>query len=94
MGLYSPNQPSEIKSDTIDLINPSIKEFKTTYLDDYNKEIEIVLAPLQAKAFPTSVGIIILDHLIDFILNQGGFSYKTSVTEERKKIREKCVLYE
>jgi hypothetical protein len=92
--LYSPNQPPKEENDTIYLINPTSEEFKTSYLDDSNKSIEVILAPLKSREFPTKVGKIILNHLIDFVLNQGGFSYKTDVNIEKARIRKDCVLYE
>jgi hypothetical protein len=92
--LYAPNQPIEPKGDEIHLINPSMQEFKTSYLDDKNHEVQVILEPLQAKEFPMSIGLTVLKHLQDFILNQQGFSYKTDVNLELAKIREKCVLYE
>jgi hypothetical protein len=92
--LKSPNQEPEVKTGEIHLINPSLKEFKTSYFDDNNKPVEVVLAPLETKAFPRAIGEVILRHLIDFVLNQGGFSYKTDVNIELAKIRERCVLYE
>ncbi len=95
MSLYSPNQePKPLESNEIHLINPSIKEFKTSYLDDKNRSIEVVLTPMEVKSFPINIGKTILEHLIDFILNQEGFSYKTAVNIEREIIRERCVLYE
>lgn len=95
MTLYSPNQePEEQKTGSIYLINPSVQEFKTQYLDDKNKPVEVMLAPLESRAFPTAVGNIVLNHLVNFILNQAGFSYKTDVKEELEKIRAKCIIYE
>ena len=92
--LKAPNQEPEVKTGEMHLINPSVSEFKTSYFDDNNNSVEVVLAPLATKAFPRGIGEVILRHLMDFILNQGGFSYKTDVNEELKKIRERCVLYE
>lgn len=92
--LKSPNQEPESKDGEIHLINPSLKEFKTSYLNDDNKSIDVVLPPLSSKAFPRATGEVVLKHLMDFILNEGGFSYKTDVNEELKLIRERCVLYE
>jgi len=93
--LFSPNQePPEDKKGEMYLINPSVKEFTTTLLDDNNKSISITIAPLETKAFPSSIGRTILLHLVNFILNQGGFSYKTDVKLELAEIRKKCVVYE
>ena len=92
--LKSPNQEPEVKTGEMHLINPSVSEFKTSYFDDNNNSVEVVLAPLETKAFPRATGELVLRHLIDFILNQGGFSYKTDVNLELAEIRKKCVLYE
>ena len=92
--LKAPNQPVEVKTGEIHLINPSLKEFKTSYFDDNNNSVEVVLAPLETKAFSQATGQVILKHLVNFVLNQGGFSYKTDINIELAKIRERCVLYE
>ena len=57
-------------------------------------EIEVIINPLTSKEFPYNKGQVILKHLIDFILNQEGFSYKTDVNLELAEIRKQCVLYE
>lgn len=92
--IYSPQQESEEKSETIHIINPSVKEFKTTYLNDKNEQIEVILAPLESRAFPRGEGEIVLRHLVNFILNEGGFSYKSDINLELTDIRKKCVIYE
>ena len=92
--LHSPNQEKTPKTDDILLVNPSIEEFKTTFFNDKNHSVEVVLAPLETRAFPRAIGETILKHLMNFILNQGGFSYKTDVNLELAKIKEKCVVYE
>ena len=92
--LNSPIQPEPIKGDEIHLINPSMKEFRTTYLDDHNNSVEVILEPLATRAFPMAQGLVILKHLMNFILEEGGFSYKTDVNLELADIRKKCVLYE
>lgn len=92
--LYSPHQEIVTKTDKIYLINPSVAEFKTSYFNDKNERVEITLAPLETRDFPIGEGNTILKHLVDFILNQGGFSYKTDVNIEKEKIRQKCIVYE
>ena len=92
--LNSPHQEPAIQVGDIYLVNPSIEEFKTTYFNDKNEPVEVKLAPLETRAFPRNTGNIILNHLVNFILNQGGFSYKTDVNLELAKIREKCIVYE
>ena len=93
--LFSPNQePPEEKKGKMYLINPSVKEFTTTLFDDNNKTISVTLAPLETKAFPAGIGRTILTHLVNFILNQGGFAYKSDIKEELAEIRKKCVVYE
>ncbi len=92
--LHAPNQEVIPKTDDLLLVNPSIEEFTTYYFDDKNKQVKVTLAPLETKAFPRGVGQTILNHLMNFILNQGGFAYKTDVNLELAKIREKCVVYE
>ena len=92
--LKAPNQEPEIKNGEIHLINPSLKEFKTSYFDDDNKSVEVVMPPLSSKAFPRATGEVVLKHLINFILNEEGFSYKTDVNLELASIRERCVLSE
>jgi len=92
--LHSPNQEPVIKTGDIYLVNPSIEEFKTSYFDDKNNSVEVVLAPLETRAFPINTGEVILKHLMNFVLNQGGFSYKTDVNLELAEIRKKCIVYE
>lgn len=92
--LYSPIQEPTTQKGEMYLVNPSMKEFKTTYLDDKNQSIEVILEPLETKAFTRNTGEIILKHLMNFVLDQGGFSYKTDVNLELAKIKEKCVVYE
>jgi hypothetical protein len=92
--LKSPNQEPEDKKGKIYLINPSTTEFKTSYFDDNNQSVEVVLAPLETREFPSGVGQTVLKHLMNFILNQGGFSYKTDVNLELAEIRRKCIIYE
>ncbi len=92
--LHSPTQEPIPQKGEIHLINPQMEEFKTMYLDDKNKSVEVVLAPLETKAFPIGTGKIILKHLMDFVLNQAGFSYKTDVNLKLAEIRKKCVVYE
>jgi hypothetical protein len=92
--LKSPNQEPEVKTGEMHLINPSVSEFKTSYFDDNNQSVEVIIAPFGSKAFPRATGEVILRHLIDFIINQGGFSYKTDINLEKAEIRKKCILYE
>ncbi len=94
MGLYSPNQEPKDSKGKIYLINPSVNEFTTSYFNDKNQSVEVILAPLETKAFPASIGRIVLNHLVDFILNQSKFAYKTSINVEKAKIKERCVVYE
>lgn len=94
MTFHSPNQEPEEQSENLYLINPSIEEFKTTYLDDDNKTVEVVLAPLESREFKPGEGRIVLNHLVNFILNQEGFAYKSDVNEELARIRKKCIIYE
>ena len=92
--LHSPNQKPELKTDELYIINNSTEEFKTTYLDDNNQTVEVIFAPLETKSFPHAVGQVVLKHLVDFILNQGGFAYKSDINIEKEEIRKKCVVYE
>ncbi len=92
--LHAPNQEVIPQKGEMLLINPTMEEFKTSYFTDKNEGVEVTIAPLDSKAFPRSVGETILNHLMNFVLNKGGFSYKTDVNLELAKIREKCVVYE
>ena len=92
--LHSPIRETIPQKGEIYLVNPSIEEFRTTFFNDKNHSVEVVLAPLETRAFPRSIGETVLNHLMNFILNQGGFSYKTDVNLELAKIKEKCVVYE
>lgn len=92
--LNSPHQEPTVQTGDILLVNPSMEEFKTTYLDDKNKQVEVTLQPLETRAFPRDTGRIVLTHLVNFVLNQGGFSYKANINLELAKIREKCIAYE
>lgn len=93
--LKSPNQePESIKDDKIVLINPSMTEFKTSFFDDKNTAHYVAIPPVGTKEFDRGIGQTVLNHLIDFILNQSGFSYKTDVNIEKAEIRKRCVLYE
>lgn len=94
MSIYSSYQEPEDKTGTMHIINPSIEEFNTTFLDDRNKHVSLTLAPLESREFSRSVGSIVLRHLVNFILNQSGFSYKTDVNKELERIRATCIIYE
>ncbi len=92
--LHSPTKESVPQTDDILLVNPTMEEFTTYYFNDKNEQVKATLKPLETKSFPHSYGQIILKHLMNFVLNQGGFSYKTDVNLELAKIKEKCLVYE
>ncbi len=89
--LHSPNQEVIPQTDEMLLINPTPKEFTTTYFDDENKQVKVTIPPLASQSWPRHTGEIVLKHLMNFVLNQNGFSYKTDVNLELAKIREKCL---
>jgi len=93
--LKSPNQePEPVKEDKIILINPSMTEFKTSYFDDKNNPVEVIIPPVGTKELDRGIGETVLDHLVDFVINQSGFAYKSDVNIEKAEIRKRCVLYE
>ena len=95
MALYATTKLlDESPKGTIHLMNVSIEDFHTKYLDDDNKEISITIPSLQSKEFPHTLGLVIRNHLANFILEKQGFSYKTDVNIELNKIKERITIYE
>lgn len=95
MSLYSSHQlPEKSAEGTIYLMNPSIQEFKTSYFDDDNQSVEVVIPALETKEFPAALGNVIRNHLVTFILNQEDFHYKTDVKLELERIKQEVTMYE
>ncbi len=94
MGLYAVDHLPEEKKGEIHLQNISIEDFHTSYFDNNNKEVKVTIPGLKTKEFSHSIGMIIRNHLANFILNQKSFHYKTDVNLELAEIKKQITIYE
>ncbi len=93
MALYSPNQLPEKKEEkSVYVMNPTMKDFVTTYLDDNNKSQNILIPALETCEFSSKIAPLVINHLANHILNLKGFGYKEDVNLELAKIKEEITI--